>query len=201
MKYIRYKKDEKLFWGLLEGDEIIQLESNPFEVLVTTDKKIKKESVEIVTPVNPSKILCVGQNYVEHIKELNRPMPTSPVLFLKPPSAIIGPDDSIILPSQSQRVDYEGELAVVIKKEASHVRAEKAKDYILGYSCANDVTARDLQPATGQWTIAKGFDTFLPIGPVIATDIDPTKAPTRVRGLIIFKIISEPITTFSPAWA
>ncbi|MFA5514509.1 MAG: fumarylacetoacetate hydrolase family protein [Sphaerochaetaceae bacterium] len=179
MKYVRYIKDKKLFWGLLEENKIIEMESSPFEGSVLTNRTVKKEGVKIVAPVAPSKILCVGQNYKEHIKELNREIPTSPVLFLKPPTAIIGPEETIIMPPLSKRVDYEGELAVIIKKEASYIKTKEVKDYILGYTCANDVTARDLQPAIGQWTIAKGFDTFLPLGPAIESEIDPTNLEIR----------------------
>jgi 2-keto-4-pentenoate hydratase/2-oxohepta-3-ene-1,7-dioic acid hydratase in catechol pathway len=131
--------------------------------------------LEILPPVNPSKIVCIGLNYIDHAKEFTMDTPKEPLLFLKPPSAIIGQGDKIIYPAISQRVDYEAELAVVIGKQCRNLHAENAEDYILGYTCFNDVTARDLQQKDGQWTRAKSFDTFAPIGPFIveASDFDP----------------------------
>jgi len=120
----------------------------------------------------PSKTVCVGMNYLDHIKELGSDIPEEPVLFLKPTTAVIGPCDSIILPAISKRVDYEGELAIVIGKRARHLSEENALDCVFGYTCANDVTARDLQKKDGQWARCKGFDTFLPIGPCIETKLD-----------------------------
>ncbi len=132
-------------------------------------------AARLLAPTQPSKIVCVGRNYREHVKELNHEMPTSPLIFLKPPSAVIAPGDQIRRPHKlSQRVDYEGELGVVIGKRCFGVREdEDVRSYILGYTCVNDVTARDLQNLDGQWTRAKGFDTFCPIGPVIVDGLDP----------------------------
>ena len=117
--------------------------------------------------------MAVGLNYRDHAEEVKLEIPKEPVLFLKPPTSAIGPGEGIVYPKMSKRLDYEGELAIVIGKQAKAVPEEKAKEYILGYSCLNDVTARDLQPKTGQWTLSKSFDTFAPIGPWIVTDIDP----------------------------
>lgn len=127
---------------------------------------------QLLAPCEPGKIICVGLNYRQHAAELDMQLPQEPVIFLKPPSAIIGPDDIIRYPDQSQRVDYEGELAVVIGKQSKDIPLPEASQYIFGYTCANDVTARDLQQRDGQWTRAKSFDTFLPIGPYIVKDID-----------------------------
>ncbi len=129
--------------------------------------------VKVLPPCTPTKIVCVGLNYTDHAKELSQQIPNEPVLFIKPISSMIASGDNIIYPKQSKRVDYEAELAVVIGRRTHHVTAEKAKDHILGYTCFNDVTARDLQPIDVQWTRAKSFDTFAPIGPFIATDLDP----------------------------
>ncbi|AVX20452.1 2-keto-4-pentenoate hydratase/2-oxohepta-3-ene-1,7-dioic acid hydratase (catechol pathway) [Carboxydocella sporoproducens DSM 16521] len=128
--------------------------------------------IHLLAPCNPSKIICVGLNYRQHAAELDMQLPPEPVIFLKPPSAVIGPGDIIRYPEQSQRVDYEGELAVVIGHECKKIDTKAASRYIFGYTCANDVTARDLQQKDGQWTRAKSFDTFLPLGPYIIKDID-----------------------------
>ena len=132
-------------------------------------------------PCLPGKILCVGRNYVEHAAELGNEVPKVPLIFMKPASAVIGPGDPIILPPQSSQVEHEGELVVVIGKRARHVLADEAGDFIFGYTIGNDVTARDLQKTDGQWTRAKGFDTFCPIGPWIDTDFDPSDAVVTCR--------------------
>jgi len=138
----------------------------------------------LAVPVRPSKILCIGRNYADHAAELGHEVPAEPLVFMKPPSALIASGATIVLPSISERVDYEGELAVVIGKVAKNVKAEQALDHVLGYTIANDVTARDLQRKDGQWARAKGFDTFCPLGPTISTDFDPREATiqTRVNG-------------------
>jgi 2-keto-4-pentenoate hydratase/2-oxohepta-3-ene-1,7-dioic acid hydratase in catechol pathway len=129
--------------------------------------------VRLLAPCTPSKIVGLGLNYYSHAEEIKQPIPSVPLIFLKPSTAVIGPDDEIILPRFSRRVDYEGELGVVISRKAKDVREDKAKDYVLGYTCFNDVTERYLQREDGQWTRAKGFDTFAPIGPWIETEIEP----------------------------
>ena len=129
----------------------------------------------MLAPCLPSKIVAIGLNYRDHAEEVKLEIPKEPVLFIKPSTCVIGPGEAIVFPKMSRRVDYEGELAIVIRKTAKSVPEEKAGDYILGYTCLNDVTARDLQPKNGQWTLAKGFDTFAPIGPWIVTDIDPSQ--------------------------
>jgi len=145
------------------------------------------EDVKLLAPAQPSKIVCIGRNYREHAKELNHPIPTEPLFFLKPPSSVIGPGDEIRRPMDlSQRVDYEGELAVVIGKRCYRLReSDDVSPYIVGYTCLNDVTARDLQNKDGQWSRAKGFDTFCPVGPVVVDGLDPWKGvrvQTRVNG-------------------
>jgi 2-keto-4-pentenoate hydratase/2-oxohepta-3-ene-1,7-dioic acid hydratase in catechol pathway len=129
----------------------------------------------------PGKIICIGRNYVEHAREHNAEVPETPLLFLKPPSSVIGPGDKIILPPQSQQVEHEGELAVVIGRRGRWIPMEQALDYVLGYTIGNDVTARDLQRRDGQWTRGKGFDTFCPLGPWIDTDFDPADALLTCR--------------------
>jgi 2-keto-4-pentenoate hydratase/2-oxohepta-3-ene-1,7-dioic acid hydratase in catechol pathway len=134
--------------------------------------------------VAPSKIVCVGRNYADHAKELGNEAPAEPIIFLKPPSSVLAPGGRIVRPPQSQRVDFEGELALVIEREARNVSAADWRDYVAGFTCANDVTARDLQKKDVQFTRGKGFDTFCPIGPWIETDLDPSslRIVTRVNG-------------------
>jgi 2-keto-4-pentenoate hydratase/2-oxohepta-3-ene-1,7-dioic acid hydratase in catechol pathway len=142
------------------------------------------DGATLLPPVVPSKIVCVGRNYAEHVKELGNEAPTDPVLFFKPPSALLAPGGTIIRPAVSQRVDFEGELAIVVGREAKDVKAARWRDYVRGFTCANDVTARDLQKKDVQFTRGKGFDTFAPLGPCIETDFDPSDArlTTRVNG-------------------
>jgi 2-keto-4-pentenoate hydratase/2-oxohepta-3-ene-1,7-dioic acid hydratase in catechol pathway len=142
------------------------------------------DGAKVLTPVTPTKIVCVGRNYAEHAKELGNEAPPEPILFLKPPSALLDPEGTIVRPAASQRVDHEGELAIVIGREAKNVKASDWRDYVLGFSCANDVTARDLQKKDGQFTRGKGFDTFCPIGPCIETELDVSnlRVTTRVNG-------------------
>lgn len=137
--------------------------------------------MQLLTPTTPSKIICVGRNYVAHAEEHDAEVPQIPLIFLKPPSALIGPNATIFLPPQSQQVEHEGELAVVIGKRSRWLDPEDALDHVLGYTVANDVTARDLQERDGQWTRGKGFDTFCPLGPWIETDFDPMDALVTVH--------------------
>ncbi len=148
---------------------------------------LRFENVRFLPPVKPEKIICIGLNYTDHAKELNMELPEEPIIFLKPPSAVIGHEDFIELPRQSKRVDYEGELAVVMAKRCKNVSREDALEYILGYTCFNDVTARDLQKKDGQWTRAKSFDTFAPIGPYVACfkDASNLRIQTRVNGKVV----------------
>jgi 2-keto-4-pentenoate hydratase/2-oxohepta-3-ene-1,7-dioic acid hydratase in catechol pathway len=138
----------------------------------------------LLSPVVPTKIVCVGRNYADHAKELGNEAPAEPLLFFKPPSAVLAPEGTIVRPTLSQRVDFEGELAIVIGREAKEVKADRWRDYVRGFACANDVTARDLQKKDVQFTRGKGFDTFLPIGPCIEDELDPSnlRISTRVNG-------------------
>jgi len=153
--------------------------------LAKTKQSISLDEVSLLAPVAPSKIVCVGRNYLEHAVELGNRMPDEPLLFLKAPSAVIGNDERILLPRQSQQVEHEGELGVVIAKPAREITSEEDPlSYVLGYTCVNDVTARDLQRKDVQFTRGKSFDTFCPVGPWIVTDLDPTNTSvvTRVNG-------------------
>lgn len=173
-------------WGILEeGDTVAEITS-PFGEAKRTGKKFFLKDLCILPPVRPSKIVAVGLNYRDHIAELNSPVPENPILFLKPSTSVIGPNEPILLPPHSQRVDYEAELAVVIRKRAFRVKRSEVHDYILGYTCFNDVTARDIQAKDVQWTRAKSFDTFAPLGPWIETEINPADCTVRsfVNGVL-----------------
>jgi len=195
MNFCRYEHSGKVGYGLIEDVRAVptitrRLEKFPAGLADFDSGEaatLPLSSARLLAPTQPSKIVCVGRNYREHAKELNHEIPTSPLIFLKPPSAVINPSDEVRRPhTLSERVDYEGELAVVIGKRCHGLREdEDVRSCILGYTCINDVTARDLQNKDGQWTRAKGFDTFCPIGPVIATELDPWKGvrvQTRLNG-------------------
>jgi len=182
MKLIRFEKENRTLCGVLEGNEITTIKGSYFDDIVRTEEKFLIDEVKILPPCLPSKAVCIGLNYKAHVEESGVSMPESPVVFMKPSTAVIGNLDYIIYPKMSKRVDYEAELAVVIGKKTKDITVVEAKDAILGYTCGNDVSARDLQPENGQWTIAKGFDTFLPLGPWIETEADPGNL--RIRTLL-----------------
>jgi 2-keto-4-pentenoate hydratase/2-oxohepta-3-ene-1,7-dioic acid hydratase in catechol pathway len=186
VRLVRFRFGERIATGAIdEGSAAIRvLAGTFFEQPVPTGDEVPLDDVRLLAPVLPSKVVCLGKNYAAHAAEFGGEVPEEPLVFLKPSTSVIGPGDTIPLPSISRRVDYEGELAVVIGRLARSVRAEEAFRYILGYTCANDVTLRDLQKRDGQWTRAKGFDGSCPLGPWIETDLDPNDAPieTRVNG-------------------
>ena len=199
MKYCRFKLDGQDSYGLVElvmGKEVITrvLASAPEKVGDLEDLTSKRmpplalADAALLPPVRPSKIVCVGRNYREHAAELGNAVPTEPLIFLKPPSSLLAPGGSIRRPRISERTDYEGELGVVISKPCHKVSPEEdVGPYILGYTCVNDFTARDLQNKDDQWTRAKGFDTFCPVGPLVTNEIDPwagVGVETRVNGVI-----------------
>ncbi len=172
MKIIRYCLDGFESYGVLDNDKVKQIKGEPFERIEFTDQVVEFSQVKLLSPVKPSKIVAVGLNYISHAKEINQPIPERPLLFLKPPSSIINPFDNIVRPKQSKQVEFEAELAIVIKKECRNITKENVADYIFGFTCVNDVSARDLQFIESQWTRAKSFDTFNPVGPWIETDYD-----------------------------
>ncbi len=173
MKIVRFSADRQVKYGILNGKSIRTIKGTPFLHIQPTGQDYQLNKVKLLSPCTPSKIVALGLNYYNHAKEINASLPGAPLLFLKPSTAVIGPEDNIISPPTSNRVDYEGELAVVMKKVAWGVSTEKALDYVLGYTCFNDVTARDLQSQDGQWTRAKSFDTFAAVGPCIETELNP----------------------------
>ncbi|MFW6161054.1 MAG: fumarylacetoacetate hydrolase family protein [Acidobacteriota bacterium] len=174
MKIYRCKYKGKIFYGILKENRIYPISGSIFRKFKVQEQEISLGEVTFLPPVKPSKIIAVGRNYKEHAQEMGKPVPKEPLLFLKPPSAVIGPGDIIIYPPQSSRVDYEGELTVVIKKKISGLSPEdEVEPYILGYTCFNDITARDLQEKDTQFTRSKSFDTFAAVGPCIAMGLDP----------------------------
>ncbi len=171
--YCRFEVGGRACYGVVRGESMEELSGAPWRGGQPTGKKHEFSRAKLLAPCQPSKIVCVGRSYREHAAELGNPLPKEPLLFLKPPSAVIGPEEAIVYPTISQRVDHEGELALVIGKRCRRLKAgENPLDYVFGCTCLNDVTARDIQKADGQFTRGKGFDTFCPIGPVIATGIN-----------------------------
>lgn len=174
--FIRFqvKGESATHYGKLDGEQVTALSAAPWESGQPTDLRLPLSSVKLLAPVQPSKIICIGLNYLAHVQasfSAEKP-PEYPLIFLKPPSSIINPGDKIVHPPQSERVDYEAEIALVIGKTAKNVSEDDAEKHIFGFTCVNDVTARDLQKKDGQWSRAKGFDTFCPVGPWIVTDLN-----------------------------
>ena len=186
MKIARFSTGGDPRFGIVDDDEIVVLRGDPmFSGFDTTEERIPLADVKLLAPVIPrSKVVAVGRNYREHAAELGNEAPAEPLLFLKPNTSVIGPGDTIVRPQQSSRVDFEGELAVVIGSIAKNVSEADAASVVFGYTVANDVTARDLQEKDGQWARAKGFDTFCPLGPVIETEFEVASQgiETRVNG-------------------
>lgn len=174
-------------YGLLEGEHIRDISGPPWSAWSQGARAWPVADVRLLAPVEPGKIVCVGRNYAAHAAELGNEMPKEPLIFLKPPSSIVGPGEPIVLTPQSQRVEHEGELALIVGRKCSHLKdSDDALACLLGYSCLNDVTARDLQKSDVQFTRAKGFDTFCPVGPHIETQLDPADVlvETRVNGAL-----------------
>lgn len=188
MKIARFSHDDAIAYGIVDSDELVVLSGDPmFAGFETTGERVKVSDVALLAPVIPrSKVVCVGKNFHAHAEEMGGTAPEEPLLFLKPNTAVIGPDDTVMRPPQSQETHFEGELALVIGRIAKNVPAEDALDYVFGYTVGNDITARDLQRSDGQWSRAKGFDTFCPLGPVIETEFDLSRATltSRVNGVV-----------------
>ena len=187
MRVARFSHQDAIRFGIIDDGELVVLKGDPlFAGFETTGERVPIADAALLAPVIPrSKVVCIGKNYRDHAAEMGGEAPAEPLLFLKPNTSVIGPDDTIVRPRQSQRTDFEGELAVVIGRVAKDVPSERALDYVFGYTVANDVTARDLQRSDGQWSRAKGFDTFCPLGPVIETEFDldgGARVISRVNG-------------------
>jgi 2-keto-4-pentenoate hydratase/2-oxohepta-3-ene-1,7-dioic acid hydratase in catechol pathway len=175
-RYVRVKTaDQQIFYGLLQIDRTVQvLDAPPWLHGQPTDQVLAAEQFVLLPPCVPSKIVGIGKNYAKHAREMGTPLPTEPLIFLKPPTSIIADQGTILYPRQSTQVEYEGELAIVIGDKAAHCSIDQAHSKIWGYTIANDVTARDLQQRDGQWIRAKGFDTFCPLGPWMVREINPS---------------------------
>lgn len=186
MQIVRFRAAGKTRFGVLEGAGVVEYSGTPWSSFARGRRRYALKQVVLLAPTLPSKVVAVGLNYRDHAAEMGVPLPDELRIFLKPTSAIVGPDDPIVLPPQSSRIEHEAELAIVIKKRCRNVPAERVRDYVLGYTCLNDVTARDIQARDRGPTRAKAFDTFCPLGPCIATDIEPNavKVQALVNGVV-----------------
>ena len=187
MKIARAAYKGRVYYAYINQAKADLLEGSVFDdAQPNIVKSVDINDIRLLAPAEPSKIVCAGLNYKEHAKELEMDLPERPVIFLKPPSAVIGPDDLIVYPDQTVQLEYEAELAIVVKKKARSVPIQQSRDYILGYTCLNDITARDIQKQDIQWTRAKSFDTFCPLGPCIETEINPDDVTIKlsVNGIV-----------------
>lgn len=185
MKIVRFKAGDDIAYGLAEAEGVTLYQGSPFFVWEPTETVIPWEKVQLLAPTLPSKVICVGKNYVDHAVEFDGEVPEEPLIFMKPATSVIGPDARIVLPPQSDLIHHEAEVVAVIGRIAKNVKAEDASQYVFGYTAGNDITARDLQAKDGQWTRAKGFDTFCALGPAIETEFDPLEkmgVECRVNG-------------------
>src|SRR5712672_873126 len=191
MKICRYVKRDATSsdaaspcYGLIEGDTVVEISGPPWGQWSRGMRSSRLADVRLIAPVEPTKIVCIGRNYAAHAAEMGNEVPKEPLMFLKPPSSIVGPEEAIVLPKYSQKVEHEGELALVVGRRCSQLADDDALSFVAGYTCLNDVTARDLQKSDVQFTRAKGFDTFCAVGPYIETALDPAnvQVETHVNG-------------------
>ncbi|MEW9672430.1 fumarylacetoacetate hydrolase family protein [Ammoniphilus sp. 3BR4] len=181
MKFARFLENGIISYGVVEGDEIIKIDGSIFDAYKLTDQRVALNQVQLLAPVVPGKMVAIGLNYKKHAEEMNKPLPEEPMMFLVSPTAVIGPEEEIQLVNPEHRNDHEAEIAIVIGKRASEVAIDEALEYVFGYTICNDVSDRVLQKKDGQFTRAKSFATYKPLGPVIATDIDPDRSPIQLR--------------------
>lgn len=193
MRLIHFSHKRKEYWGILEEENIRVINEEPFRGIKPVSKKIPVDGIKFLPPAKPTKIVLIGLNYKDHARELNMVLPKEPLIFLKPPTSLIGHNDAIIYPSSVKQLDYEAELAIVIKKECKNIKPKDVPKYILGFTCLNDVTARDLQRKDGQWTRAKSFDTFCPLGPWLETRV--SHKDLRVRSYLNGKLRQDSSTS------
>jgi len=200
VRLVRFRFADRIATGVLDGEAVQPLRGTFFEEPLPTGDAIPLDDVRLLAPVLPSKVVAVGRNYAEHAREMGTEVPDEPLVFLKPSTSVIGPGDPIVHPPVGKQLDYEGELAVVVGRLARRLSTEDAARAILGYTCGNDATLRDLQARDGQWTRAKGFDTACPLGPWIETDVDPTDLhlQTRLNGEVRQDARTSDLT-FGPA--
>lgn len=182
MKIVRFEHDGEVRHGVMDGDRVFGLRGGLFSGFeLVRSERHPLEAVRLLAPVSPSKVVAVGLNYRDHAEEVGKHIPAEPVLFIKPSTAVIGPGEPIRLLPAGERVDYEAELAAVVGRRAYRVPEDRAREHLLGFTCLNDVTARDMQRRDGQWTRAKSFDTFCPLGPCIETELNPDRVDVRAR--------------------
>jgi len=186
MKIVRIKAGDDIAYGVADAEGVLVYKGSPFVAWEPTETVVPWPNVKLLAPVLPTKVIGVGRNYEDHAEELGNDLPDEPMIFMKPATSVIGQNQPVVYPPQSKEVHHEAELAVVISRPARNINAEDASQYIFGYTAANDVTARDLQRKDGQWTRAKGFDTFCPLGPAIETELDPLE-----RLAVIAKVNDE----------
>ena len=187
MRYVKLLRDGKGVWGVLHGDMVRTLTRPPFEGICYDGESLPLEACRLLAPCEATKIVCVGKNYYDHAMERGEGVPEQPIRFLKAPNTLNHPEGTVHAPAFVGRLDYEGELAFVIRRRAKDVKAEDFADYILGYTCLNDVTARDVQKGDGQWTRGKSMDGFAPLGPVVTDEVDPAALAieTRLNGTVV----------------
>lgn len=181
MKFARFLENGVISYGVVEGEEIIKINGSIFEAHQLTDQRVSLDQVELLAPVVPGKLVAIGLNYKKHAEEMGKSLPEEPMMFLVSPTAVVGPGETIQLVNPEHRNDHEAELAIVIGKRASEVAIDEALEYVFGYTLCNDVSDRVLQKKDGQFTRAKSFATYKPLGPVIATGIDPDRSPIQLR--------------------
>ncbi len=182
MRFVRFRAQSQDRWGILEDDHVNEIDGSVYAAFALTNARYPLAEVAVLPPVNPSKLIGVGLNYVDHAREAGKPVPKEPFIFIKASSAIIGPDQAIVIPFPDHEVHHEAELTVVIKRIAKNVEPQDALHYVLGYTCGNDVSDRTIQKADGAPTRGKSLDTFAPVGPFIVTDLDPSNL--RVECLV-----------------
>lgn len=187
MKYVRIDRPDGACWGVVKGEDVLTLSRPPYDELEYDGGKLPLSQCRLLAPCEPTKIVCVGKNYAEHAREMGVEAPGFPVLFIKGQNTLNRPDGAVHAPDFVERLDYEGELAVVIRKQAKDVKAKDCADFILGFTCLNDVTARDVQKHDGQWTRGKSMDGFCPVGPYVTDEVDPgaLKLVTRLNGKVV----------------
>lgn len=184
MKYVRFERPDGPCWGVIKGEDVLTLSKPPYDGLDYDGGRLPLRQCRLLAPCEPTKIVCVGKNYSEHAREMGSEPPGFPILFLKGINTLNRPDGAVRRPGFVERLDYEGELGVVIRRRAKDVKAESFAEYVLGYTCLNDVTARDVQQHDGQWTRGKTMDGFCPIGPWVTDEVEPgaLKLVTRLNG-------------------
>ena len=202
MRLIKFLRRGRVCWGAIEGERVMLLKESPFKKIRLSKESLKLKSIKrFLPPAQPTKIILVGLNYRDHARELGMKIPKEPLIFLKPTTSLVGNNGDIVYPWGVKRLDYEAELALVVKKRAKNLTFKSSGDYILGYTCLNDVTARDIQKKDGQWTRAKSFDTFCPVGPWLETCLDPSSL--KIRSYLNGKLKQDSTTKnfiFSPQY-